>query len=71
LYAQNLVNMKKTFAAYCAATKEHYTFRAVDLLDAKHWVINHLDCSKQWEVYSIDNTREKAIVDSNTIALDY
>jgi hypothetical protein len=63
--------MKKTFAAYCATTKEHYTFRALDLLDAKHWVINHLNTSNEWEVYAIDNTKEKETINSSTTAFEY
>jgi len=46
---------KETYSAKCKETGEHYTFRAWSIEDAKHWVINHLDTSKQWEVKSISD----------------
>lgn len=39
--------MKTYFAK---SEKEHYTFRAASLEDARHWVINHLDCSQTWDI---------------------
>jgi len=34
-------------------TSELYSFStdSEEYMDAKHWVINHLDCSKSWCVY--------------------
>lgn len=40
---------------YAKSSKEHYTFRASNISDAKHWVINHLDSSKEWIVGEIIN----------------
>ena len=31
------------------------TFRVNNLSDARHWVINHLDCSYQWDIKAPDN----------------
>jgi len=33
---------------YAKSNKEHYTFRALDLSDARNWIINHLDTSQEW-----------------------
>jgi len=36
------------------ATKtESHTFEAVNMMDARHWVINHCDCSRSWNVEEI------------------
>lgn len=47
------VNVKNTYSAICPQTGEHYTFRAYSNEDARHWVINHLDTSKEWTVKNI------------------
>ena len=33
---------------------ERYTFTAADRQEARHWVINHLDCSIKWQIIPID-----------------
>lgn len=43
----------KTF--YAKSKKEHYTFRALTLADARNWIINHLDCSQEWTLGEIIN----------------
>jgi len=37
-------------------------FRAEDITDARHWVINHLDCSKTWHILHI-STRYVNLLD--------
>ena len=32
---------------------DSYEFKAKDYEEAKHWVINHLDCSNEWTIYNI------------------
>lgn len=51
--------MDKWKAVNVNNTDEGYEFSAIDYEEAKHWVINHLDCSKQWCVYNI--TEEEKI----------
>jgi hypothetical protein len=34
-------------------TNEAHEFPELTYDDAKHWVINHLDCSKEWVIYNI------------------
>lgn len=29
---------------------EEHKFKALNLYDARHWVINHLDCSYEWNI---------------------
>jgi hypothetical protein len=33
---------------------EKYSFRAADIESARHWVINHLDCSKNWRIEAVE-----------------
>jgi|LakMenE18May11ns_1017448.scaffolds.fasta_scaffold9701880_5 hypothetical protein len=33
---------------FAKSKKEYYTFRATDNEDARHWIINHLDTSQEW-----------------------
>jgi hypothetical protein len=40
---------------YAKSEKEHYTFRAENISDARHWVINHLDCSQNWTTGEVIN----------------
>jgi len=34
-------------------TNEAHEFPELTYDDAKHWVINHLDCSKTWTIYNV------------------
>ena len=34
-------------------TAEQYDFEAQGATDARHWIINHLDQSKQWALFFI------------------
>ena len=43
---------------------ESYEFRAKDAEDARHWVINHLDCSNEWTVFNLED--EEAEIEDNT-----
>jgi len=40
---------------YAKSNKEHYTFRALDLSDARTWIQNHLDCSQEWTLGELLN----------------
>lgn len=46
----------KTF--YATSQREHHTFKASNLSDAKHWVINHLDLSQEWTFGEVINPTE-------------
>ena len=41
--------------------REVYSFSTVseDVVDAKHWVVNHLDCSESWTVYCDEDEEEE------------
>ena len=40
---------------YARSEKEHYTFRAKNISDARIWIENHLDCSQQWTFGEVMN----------------
>ena len=40
-------------------SSEMYVIGQPTYEDAKHWVINHLDCSKEWVIYNITEGDEK------------
>lgn len=46
----------KTF--YATSKVEHYTFKATNISDARHWVINHLDLSLEWTIGEVINPTE-------------
>jgi hypothetical protein len=43
----------RTFVAL--SSKEQHIFEALDPSEAKHWIINHLDCSQEWTLAEIIN----------------
>ena len=43
--------MNKYNAVNNANVNDVVNFKAETLTDARHWVINHLDCSKEWTLY--------------------
>jgi hypothetical protein len=47
--------IKEIKTYYAKSNKEHYTFRALDLSDARYWIINHLDCSQEWTLGEVLN----------------
>ena len=49
------IHKKETYYAISGDKKEHYTFRAESIEDAKQWVINHLDTSLAWQVGKISD----------------
>lgn len=53
LYSTNKQTIMKTY--YAKSKLEHYTFRALTILDARHWIINHLDCSQEWILGEVIN----------------
>ena len=38
-----------------ANTPESYTIKAESVSDARHWIINHLDCSRAWKITNLEN----------------
>jgi hypothetical protein len=40
---------------YASSENGYYRFVAKNISEAKHWVINHLDSSKEWIVGEIIN----------------
>jgi hypothetical protein len=46
-------NILRTY--YAKSNKEHYTFRALNISDARHWIINHLDTSQEWTLGEVMN----------------
>jgi len=47
----------KTF--YATSRVAHYTFEAINISDARHWVINHLDMSLNWTIGEVINPTEE------------
>ena len=40
---------------YAKSNKEHYTFRAKNIYEARTWIINHLDTSQEWTLGEVIN----------------
>lgn len=36
-------------------TAEQYDIKANDITEVRHWIINHLDISKQWSVVFVES----------------
>jgi hypothetical protein len=43
----------KTYFAY--SKKEKHQFKALNISDARHWIINHLDTSQEWTLGEVLN----------------
>jgi hypothetical protein len=43
----------KTYFAY--SKKEKHQFKASNISDARHWIINHLDTSQEWTIGEVLN----------------
>jgi hypothetical protein len=43
----------KTYFAY--SKKEQHQFKALNISDARHWIINHLDTSQEWTLGEVMN----------------
>jgi len=43
----------KTYFAY--SNKEQHQFKALNILDARAWIVNHLDCSQEWTLGEVLN----------------
>ena len=41
----------KKFIIACQVEGIEYEIKAADAGEARHWVINHLDLSKEWTIY--------------------
>ena len=53
---------------YAKSNKEHYTFRASNISDARTWIQNHLDCSQEWTLGEVLNpTRQPSDIKEYTI----
>jgi len=48
--ANVLFHKKVEYIAEDSKQTEQHTFQATDEHEARHWVINHLDCSKVWNI---------------------
>lgn len=48
LFTVKFIAYTKGYRGYTG--EEQYEFEAEDLQDARHWIINHLDCSCEWNV---------------------
>ena len=40
---------------YAKSVKESYEFKAWNIHEARHWIINHLDCSQEWTLGEVIN----------------
>jgi len=54
----------KTYFAY--SKKEKHQFKALNISDARNWIINHLDTSQEWTLGEVLNpTRQVDTVQYN------
>jgi hypothetical protein len=53
IYLQKKIIIMRTY--YASSENGYYRFVAKNISEAKHWVINHLDSSKEWIVGEIIN----------------
>jgi hypothetical protein len=56
----------KTYFAY--SKKEKHQFKALNISDARNWIINHLDTSQEWTLGELLNpTRQPSDIKEYTI----
>lgn len=59
LSRETIMSLDKWAAVNRNNLEERYEFKAEDAEDARHWVINHLDCSKEWTTYNLEDEVEE------------